>query len=200
QQRRVLLDEVQQVFLGLGGVARFLLVFVVGIGVDRDGTPQVIDLALQILLALLLAPPFFFGGDRIGAFVAVHAVVHQRVAGVEQVLHGVDAVTLLALTYVLLGKHQVIDDRASVGPAAEQVVALEEGIVAVAGVGDHQRLHGHGVLFHQVGNTGIGVDHDLIGQAHLAPLVVLLRMQEMLAVGPVVIPQRHTHRGIGVHH
>ncbi len=106
----------------------------------------------------------------------------------------------LALHDVLLGEHQVVDDRAGVGPGAEQVVALEETVVAVARMGNHQCLHAHGVLFHEVGNAGVGVDHDLVGQPHLATLVVLFGMQELLAVGPVVIAQRHAHRGIGVHH
>ena len=67
-------------------------------------------------------------------------------------------------------------------------------------MGNYQCLHAHGVLFHEVGNAGVGVDHDLVGQPHLATFVVLFGMQELLAVGPVVIAQRHAHRRIGVHH
>jgi hypothetical protein len=87
-----------------------------------------------------------------------------------------------------------------VGPHAEQVVALEEAVVAVGGVGDHQRLHGHGVLLHQVGDAGVGVDDDLVGQPHVAALVALLGGDELLAVAPVVVVHRHAHRGVGVHH
>ena len=76
-------------------------------------------------------------------------------AGVEQVFHRVDAVALLALHDVLLGEHQVIDDRAGIGPGAKQVVALEEAVVAIAGMGHHQCLHADGVFFHQIGNAGV---------------------------------------------
>src|SRR5690606_22357306 len=165
-----------------------------------DGAPEVVDLLLQVLFTLLLAAAFFLGGDGVGALIAIHAVVHQGMAGVEQVFHGIDAVALLALGDVLPGKDQVVDDRAGVGPGAEQVVTLEKAVVAVAGVGDDQGLHGDGVLFHQVGDAGVGIDHDLVGQTHLATAVGLFRAEKMLAVGPVVITQRHAHRGVGVHH
>ncbi len=200
EQRRVLFDEVQQVFLGFSGVTGFARHLLPRAGADRDGAPQVVDLALQMLLALLLTQPFLLGGDRVGPLVAVHAVIHQRMAGVENILYRVYAVAILTLIDVLLGKYQVIDDRAGVGPATEQVIALEKRVVAIAGMRNHQGLHGHGVLFHQIGNARIGIDHDLVGQAHLTALVVLLGMQKMFAVGPVVIAQRHAHRGIGVHH
>ncbi len=83
---------------------------------------------------------------------------------------------------------------------SKQVVALEEAVVAVAGVGDHQRLHRQRVLLHQVGDAGIGVDHDLVGQAHLAAAVGLLGRDELLAEGPVVVVDRHADRGVGVDH
>ncbi|MNO80347.1 hypothetical protein D3C76_715540 [compost metagenome] len=199
QQRRVLLDEVEDVFLRLAGVAGEGLFLVLAAG-PGNGPPEIVDLALDQLLALLLALPFFLGGDRVGPLVAVDAVVHQRVAGVQQVFHRVDAVALLALHDVLLGEHQVIDDRTGVGPGAEQVVALEETVVPVAGVGDHQRLHALGVLFHEVGDARIGVDHDLVGQAHLTALVVLFRAEEVFAVRPVVIAEGHAYGGVGIHH
>ncbi len=200
QQRGVLLDEIQQVFLGFARVAGVYLLILRVVRVDRDGAPQLVDLALQVLFALLLALPFFRGRDRVGPLVAVDAVVHQRMAGVEQVLDGVNPVAVFAFADVLLGEHQVVNDRAGVGPAAEQVVALEERVVAVAGVGNHQCLHAHGVLFHQVGNAGVGVDDDLVGQPHVATAVALFGGEKMLAVGPVVIAQRHAYRGVGVHH
>src|SRR5476651_1530764 len=83
-----------------------LIVFIaVFPGFLRNGAPQVVDLLLQVLLALLLAQTLFLGGNRVRAFVAVNAVVHQRMAGVEQVLNRVDAVAFLALHDVLLGEH-----------------------------------------------------------------------------------------------
>ncbi|MNF26851.1 hypothetical protein D3C84_74950 [compost metagenome] len=193
------LQEVQDVFLRLRGEALVVLLAALA-GALGDGAPEVVDLFLQMFFALLLPAPLLFGGNRVGALVAVDPVIHQGMAGVEQVFHRIDAMAFLALHDVLLGEHQVVDDRAGVGPGAEQVVALEEAVVAVAGVGDHQCLHAHGVLFHQVGDAGIGVDHDLVGQAHLSAFVILLGAEEVFAIGPVVITQGHAHRGVGVHH
>ena len=68
------------------------------------------------------------------------------------------------------------------------------------GVGDHQRLHGQGVLFHEIGDAGVGVDHHLVGQAHLAMTIVLLGGDEMLAEGPVAVVHRQAGEGIGIHH
>jgi hypothetical protein len=58
-------------------------------------------------------------------FIAVDAVVHQRVAGVEQFLHFVDAIALFALGDVFTGEDQIVDDRAGVGPAAKQIVIFK---------------------------------------------------------------------------
>ncbi|MNI43680.1 hypothetical protein D3C73_980190 [compost metagenome] len=140
---------------------------------------------------VLLPATFFFRGDRIRAFVTVDTIVHQRMAGVEQILDRVDTVAFFALHDVLLGKHQVIDDRTGVGPGAEQVIAFEKAVVPVAGMGHHQRLHADGVFFHQVGDARVGVDHDLVGQPHLATAVGLFSAEEVFAVGPVVITQWH---------
>src|SRR5216683_1895767 len=38
-------------------------------------------------------------------------------------------------------------------PLLEKVVVLEEMVVAERRVGDHQRLHGRGIFFHQIGNA-----------------------------------------------
>jgi hypothetical protein len=107
---------------------------------------------------------------------------------------------LLTFGHVVLGEQQVVDDGVGVGPGAEQVVALEERVVPIAGMRDRQRLHRQGVLLHQVGDAGVGVDDDLIGQPHVAALVAALRGQEVLAVRPVVVAQRQAGRGIGVEH
>ncbi|MCY1548129.1 hypothetical protein D9M68_842190 [compost metagenome] len=72
--------------------------------------------------------------------------------------------------------------------------------MSVAGMGDHQGLHGDGVLFHQVGDARVGVDHDLVGQAHLPTFVILFGAEKVFAIGPVVIAQRHADRSVGVHH
>jgi hypothetical protein len=120
-------------------------------------------------------------------------VVHQRVAAVEQVLHRIDAVALLAVGDVVLRIDQVVNDRRRVGPHAEQVIALEEAVVAVRGMRDHQRLHRHRVLLHQVADAGVAIDDDLVGQAHVAALVVLLGGDELLAVAPMAVVHRHAH-------
>ena len=78
------------------------------------------------------------------------------------------------------------------GELLEQIVALEERVVPVAGVRDHQRLHHEGVLLHQIGDAGAGIDDDLVGQALIALAVGLLVADEGLAVGPVRIAQRQT--------
>ncbi|MNE80025.1 hypothetical protein D3C80_1765600 [compost metagenome] len=72
--------------------------------------------------------------------------------------------------------------------------------MAIAGMGHHQCLHADGVFFHQVGNARVGVDHDFVGQSHLATAVGLFRAKEVFAIGPVVITQWHAHGRIGIHH
>ena len=89
------------------------------------------------------------------------------------------------------GQHHDIDDGLGIRPGFEQLVVLEEGIVAVAGVSNDQRLHGQGVLLHQVGDAGVGVENDLIGKAHATPAVVALHAEEVLAEGPVMVVDRH---------
>ena len=154
QQGRIFLDEVQQIFLGIGGkpnVGFFNQLF------SRlgQGTPQVIDLLLQVGFALL-APHFFLGQrEFLRPLVTVNAVVHQGVAAVEQVFDGIEPVLLLALGNIRLGIHQVINDGRRIGPHPEQVVALEKGIVPVAGMGHDQGLHRQRVLLHQVRNAGV---------------------------------------------
>ncbi|VVN40258.1 hypothetical protein PS676_05328 [Pseudomonas fluorescens] len=199
QQRRMFFDEVQDVFLRFGGEACIVPVAVL-VCAFRNGAPQIVDLFLQMLLPVLLPTTFFLGGNRVGAFVAVNTVVHQRMTGVQQVLDRVDAMALFALHDVLLGEHQVINDRTGVGPGAEQVVAFEEAVVPVTSVGHHQRLHADGVFFHQVGDAGVGVDHDFVGQPHLPTGVGFFGAKEMFAVRPMVITQRHADGSVGVHH
>jgi hypothetical protein len=121
-------------------------------------------------------------------------------ACVEQALHRLEAVPLFAFHDVPAREHEVIDDSVGHRPLPEQVVPLEERIVAVRRVRDDQRLRRHRVLFHQVRNAWIGVDHDLIGQALHAPLVRLLVADELLAVRPVRVTDRQPVRRIGVEH
>ena len=170
------------------------------LGALGQRAPHVVDLRLRIGLAVLALGQFLRQALAAGAAVAVDAVVLQRVAAVEEALHRVQAVALLAFGDVVLGVDQVVDDRRRIGPHAEQVVALEEAVVAVGGMRDDQRLHRHRVLLHQVADAGVAVDDDLVGQAHVAALVVLLGGDELLAVAPVAVVHRHAHAGVGVHH
>ena len=108
--------------------------------------------------------------------------------------------TLLAMGDVLLGEFEIVENAVGIGPLLEQIIVLEEMIVAEGGVRDHQRLHGRGVLLHQIGDTRRRVDNDLIGQAHQALAVGSLLIGEMLAERPVLVEQGHADRGIGVQH
>ena len=134
------------------------------------------------------------------AGIAIDAVRHQRVRGIERLLDRQPAMPLLALRHIALGEVEIVQNAVGVGPLLEQIVVLEEMVVAERGVGDHQRLHGRGVFLHQIGNAGRAVDHDLIGEAHESLAVGGLLMGEMLAERPVLVEQRHADRGIGVQH
>ena len=200
QQRGVLLDEVQQVFLGFLGKALAVLRRAVLARAGRQGAPQLVDLLLGIGLALLALGPLARQAFLGGAAVTVHAQVGQRVAGVQPLLHRRQAMALLALGDEVARIDQVVDDAARIRPHAEQVVVLEEAVVAVRRMGDHQGLHGGGVLLHQIADAGIGVDDDLVGQAHVAAPVAPLRRHVFLAIAPVAVAHGHAHAGVGVHH
>ena len=146
-------------------------------------------------LGLLLCQRF-----ALRPFIAINAVAHQGMAGIEQFFNTVKAVTFFTFGNVTLGIHQVVDNGAGVSPQLEQVIALEKRIVTIGGMGDHQRLHGHRIFFHQIRDAGIGVDHDFVSQSHLAALVVAFGGQKMFAERPVPVIHRHAGRGVGVHH
>jgi hypothetical protein len=78
------------------------------------------------------------------------------------------AVALFALHYIAAGKHQVIENGVSLGKLTEQIVALEERVVAVRGVRNYERLHHEGVFLHQIGDARAGIDDDLVGEAGVA--------------------------------
>ena len=119
---------------------------------------------------------------------------------VKHFLNCIDTIFFFALHDVLLGEHQVIDDCIGLGPLPKQVVALEKGIVSVTGVSDHQRLHGHGVLFHEVRNAGVGIDHHLVGKVLLPGFVQMLVNRKGFAVTPVWIHHGHGTAGIRIQH
>ena len=115
-------------------------------------------------------------------------------------LHSCQPMPLLTLGYEVSGENQVVDDAAGIGPHAKQVVALEEAVVSVSSMRDHQSLHGGGVFFHQVADARVRVDDDLVGQPHMASSVTPLRGQILLAVAPVAVAYRHAAAGVGIHH
>jgi hypothetical protein len=83
--------------------------------------------------------------------------------GIEHALHGRMPVTLLAARDIALGKFEIIQDPIGVGPFLEQVVVLEEMVMAVSRMGDHEGLHRRRVLLHDIGDARVRVDDDLVG-------------------------------------
>ena len=141
--------------------------------------------------------PFFFAqglAAQIGdAFArkAVDALPLQSVRRIDDALDGSRAIAILAIGNEALGKFQIIQDAAGIGPLLEGVIVLEKMIVAEGGVGNHQRLHGRGVFFHDVGNARIGIDDDLIGQALQALAIENFILGEVFAKRPMFVKQRH---------
>lgn len=120
--------------------------------------------------------------------------------GIQRALDLDAAVTLLALHDVVLGEIQIVQNAVGIGPLLEQIVVLEEVVVAEGSMRNHQRLHRRRVLLHQVGDAGRGVDYDLIGEAHQALAVGRFMVRELLAKGPVLVEQRHADGGVGIQH
>ena len=203
QARRGLLEEIQQVFLRqaeqraapLGAQRRRALG-----RAGRHRAPQVVERALVVVAAL--PGPLLLGAqvELLLAGIAVDAVRHQGMGGVQRLLDREPAVALLALRDIALGEVEIFENAFGVGPLLEQVVVLEEMIVAEGGMRDHQRLHRRGILLHQVGDAGRRVDDDLIGEAPQALAIERFLLGEMFAERPVLVIQRHADRGVGVEH
>ena len=119
---------------------------------------------------------------------------------IEHRLHGLVAVSLLALRHVALGEAQVVDNVVGLRPHLELVIVLEEVVVPVGGMRDHERLHRHGIFFHDVADARVGVDDELVGQTAHAALIEGLVAREALAKRPVPIHQRHADGRIGIQH
>jgi hypothetical protein len=102
------------------------------------------------------------------------------VAGVEQFLNFIYPIAFFAFGDVFTGENQIIDYRAGIRPAAEKIVILEKRVMPVAGMGHNQRLHGNGVLFHQISDTRVGVNDDFIRQPLLSVFVQPLGFNEFL--------------------
>ena len=100
---------------------------------------------------------------------------------IERLLDRLPTMTFLALRHVVLGEIQIIENSVGIRPLLEQIIVLEEMVVTEGRVRDHQRLHGRGIFFHQIGNARRAVDHDLICEAHKPFAVERLVMREVLA-------------------
>src|SRR5690606_16214150 len=98
QQRRILLDEVQQVLLWFGGEACLLLAPLMAFRVNRYGPPQIIDLTLQVFFALALAAPFLLGGQWCESILRFHTLFLHGMTRVVQVYLGIAAVESLSVS------------------------------------------------------------------------------------------------------
>src|ERR1700743_3492378 len=121
------------------------------------------------------------------AGIAVDAMRHQRMCGVERALDMGLAVALLALGDIALGEVEIFENALGVGPLFEEVVVLEKMIMAEGGVGDDERLHRRRILLHEVGDAGRGIDDDLISEAAQALAVERFVLAEMFAERPVPV-------------
>ena len=191
----VLLRQLEQGAAPFVVKAGFALAFLA-----RHGAPQVVVGPLRLEQALALAPLLRGEIRNLLARVAVHAVAAQGMRRVEHALDGGLAVALLASGDVVLGEFEIGEDAFGVRPDAEQVVVLEEVVVAEGGMGDDERLHRRRVLLHDVADAGIGVDDDLVGEGAQPLAVADLVLGEMLAERPMLVEQRHADRRIGVEH
>ena len=87
-----------------------------------------------------------------------------------------------------------------IGPLLEQVIIFEEVVVPERGMSNDQRLHGHGVLFHDVADAWVGIDDDFVSKPASAAAIQRLILQQAFAERPMPVHQRHPNGGIGVEH
>ena len=92
-------------------------------------------------------------------------------AGVNNQLDRIDAIALFTVSDIIFCKHHIVDDGIGIGPGTKQIIALEKRIMTVSCMRNHQCLHGQRIFLHQIGNAGIGVNNNFIGQPHLAALI-----------------------------
>ena len=72
--------------------------------------------------------------------------------------------------------------------------------MTITGVGNDQSLHCHCIFFHEVRNTRIGINYQLICKPHLATLIAFFNTDKMFAKRPVAITNGHAYGCIGIHH
>src|SRR5215468_9466624 len=108
---------------------------------------------------------------------------------VEDTLDRFGAMPFLSLLNVITRKTQVIENPVSIRPLSKKIIVFEEMIVAKCGVRNHQRLHRHGIFFHDIADTRIGVDDNLVSKALQTLPVEGLVVGEALAEAPMPIHQ-----------
>ena len=101
--------------------------------------------------------------------------------GVEGLLDGPVTVSLFAIHHEGPGVAQFVENGVRLRPFAKHLIVPEEMIVPDGGMGDDRRLRGHRILFHDIAQAGIGVDHDLQGELLETLAIEKLRLGETLA-------------------
>ena len=130
----------------------------------------------------------------------MYALILQCVRRIQHALDLGRAIAVLAFRDIVLGEGEVIEDAVRVRPLLEDVIVLEEVVVAERRVRHHQRLHGGRVLFEKIDDARVRVDDDFVGEGLPALAVEGLVAHELLAERPMPVEQRHAGRGIGVEH
>ena len=199
QLRRMLLDEIEKILFGLdrdvalrSGGLRHLA--------SRHRAPEIVEVLLLVRPARILPGTLVFRRQGLRPPETIDAVTAERMARIE---HGLDfrlPVLLLARHHIPACEHEVVEDGVRLGPLLKEIISLEERVVPEAGMCDHERLHGHGVLFHEIRDAGVRVDHDFVGERLIPLSIGLLVADELLAIAPVRIPDGQTGAGIGVDH
>ncbi len=119
---------------------------------------------------------------------------------IQYPLNPANAMQFLTPRHIGLGKFEIVENRVRLRPFLEQVIVLEKVVMPHRRMRQNQRMHRHGVLFHDVVDARVRIDHQLIGQRPRTLLVERFIAQEMLAERPVAIHARQADRGIGIQH
>lgn len=123
EQRGVFLHKIEQVFLRFSGKAACFG--------DRFSSSRFGSVRHSIFTGFVDTLPgflsrfLFLQRDFLRALIAIDAVIHQRVAGVEQFFYFIHSVAFFTAGNVISGENQVIDDRAGIRPAPEEIIILK---------------------------------------------------------------------------
>ena len=120
------------------------------------------------------------------------AVHRQRMRRVEQTFDAIEADRgILDVVADAIGARlELTEHLVGARRAGEHEIVLEEVVVAVH-VRDRQDLQAQGVVAHQIGETGIRIDDQLVRQTDHAMVVHGLGLLVALAVAPVRVVRRH---------